>query len=78
MSQLERRIAVARGEEPADLVLKGGRHVNVLSGEIEEAELTVAEVHAAIHRVQERIAQPFPEVNRVFIEVAMPGEAPEI
>ena len=29
-------LAVARGDEPADLVLRGGRLVNVLSGEIQE------------------------------------------
>jgi cation diffusion facilitator family transporter len=40
-------------------------------------ELSVADVHAAIHRIQERLAGPFPEVNRVFIEVGMPDEAPE-
>ncbi|MEW5722079.1 MAG: adenine deaminase [Thermodesulfobacteriota bacterium] len=34
-------IEAARGRRPADLVLKGGRIVNVLSGRIEEADLAV-------------------------------------
>jgi cation diffusion facilitator family transporter len=37
-------------------------------------ELTVTEVHAAIHRIEQRIGQPFPEINRVFVEVGLPGE----
>lgn len=35
-------LAVARGDRPADLVLRGGRVVNVFSGEIEEAEIALA------------------------------------
>ena len=35
-------IAVARGDRPADLVLRGGRLANVLSGEVHEAEIAVA------------------------------------
>ncbi len=42
MSGLARRIAVARGDEPADLLLRGGRHVNVLSGEVETVELAIS------------------------------------
>ena len=38
---LERRIAVARGEEPADLVLRNARLVNVLSGEVHPADVAV-------------------------------------
>ena len=34
-------LAVARGEEPADLVLRGGRLVNVLSGEIQETAVAI-------------------------------------
>ncbi|MBU2550055.1 MAG: adenine deaminase [Proteobacteria bacterium] len=34
-------LKTARGEEPADLVLKGGRIVNVFTGEIERADLAV-------------------------------------
>ncbi|HET6418639.1 MAG TPA: adenine deaminase [Geobacteraceae bacterium] len=39
---LERLIAVARGDEPADLVLTGGRVVDVLSGEIRRTSIAVA------------------------------------
>lgn len=39
---LERVIAVARGEEPADLLIAGGRVVNVFSGEIHAADVAVA------------------------------------
>jgi cation diffusion facilitator family transporter len=37
-------------------------------------ELHVAEIHAAIHRIEGAISLPFPEVNRVFIEVGLPEE----
>jgi adenine deaminase len=36
-------LAVARGDEPADLVLRGGRVVNVFSGEIETAALAIVD-----------------------------------
>jgi adenine deaminase len=36
-------MAVARGERPADLVLRGARLVNVLAGEIHEADLAIAD-----------------------------------
>jgi len=42
VNNLKRMIRVARGEEPADLVLSGGRLVNVFSGRIEEGDLAVA------------------------------------
>ncbi len=35
-------LAVARGERPADLVLRNGRIVNVFSGEIEDADIAIA------------------------------------
>jgi adenine deaminase len=38
---LETRIAVARGEEPADLVLKNARLVNVLAGEVHPAHIAI-------------------------------------
>lgn len=38
---LEKLIAVARGEEPADLVLKNAQLVNVLSGEIHPADIGI-------------------------------------
>jgi len=34
-------LAVARGDEPADLVLRGGRLVNVLSGEIQQTAIAI-------------------------------------
>lgn len=40
---LERLIAVAAGHKPADLVLHGGRIVNVLSHEVYEADVAIAE-----------------------------------
>lgn len=42
-----RRLAVARGDEPADLVLKGGRVLSVFTGEVFEADVAVAGEHIA-------------------------------
>lgn len=39
--KLTRLIKVARGEEPADLVIKGGQIVNVLSGEVYPADIAI-------------------------------------
>jgi adenine deaminase len=39
---LEHFISVARGEQPADLVITGGQVINVLSGEIHPADVAVA------------------------------------
>lgn len=39
---LTRTLAVARGDEPADLLLRNARLVNVLSGEIHPADISVA------------------------------------
>jgi adenine deaminase len=39
---LERFIAVARGEEPADLVIHGGQIINVFSAEIHRADVAIA------------------------------------
>ena len=35
---LRRRIAVAQGRQPGDLLLSGGRVVNVFTGEVEVAD----------------------------------------
>jgi adenine deaminase len=43
MRQLARRIAVARGDEPADLVVRGGRVLNVFTREWLEADVAVAD-----------------------------------
>jgi ABC-type proline/glycine betaine transport system permease subunit len=53
-----RRIAVARGDDPADLVIAGGQLVNVFSGEIYPADLAVADGYIAgigTYRGRERI-----------------------
>lgn len=42
-----RLIAVARGDEPADLALENARVVNVFNGEIERADVALAEGHIA-------------------------------
>jgi len=44
---IERLIAVARGEEPADLLLKNGRLVNVLSGEVHPARVAIVDGRVA-------------------------------
>ena len=47
LSDLRRRLAVARGDEPADLVLKGGRVASVFTGELLEADVAVSGQHVA-------------------------------
>ena len=44
---LVRRIAVARGDEPADLVLFGGRVLSVFTGELLEADVAIVGQHVA-------------------------------
>ncbi|MBX6316691.1 MAG: amidohydrolase family protein, partial [Isosphaeraceae bacterium] len=41
--RLQRRIRVARGQEPGDVVLKGGRVVNVFNRRIEPADVVIAD-----------------------------------
>ena len=41
MRHLQHKLAIARGEIPAELLFKNGRLVNVLSGEIHEASVAV-------------------------------------
>ncbi len=41
MSDLEKRIAVARGDRPAELVLRGGRLIDVFSGRMEVRDLAI-------------------------------------
>src|SRR4051812_8944482 len=41
MSSIDDLLAVARGDTPADLLLKSGRIVNVFSGEIEAADIAI-------------------------------------
>ena len=44
---LARRLAVARGDEPADVVLTGGRVLSVFTGELLEADVAIAGRHVA-------------------------------
>ncbi|HEY5988388.1 MAG TPA: hypothetical protein VIV12_18720, partial [Streptosporangiaceae bacterium] len=44
---ITRRLAVARGDEPADLVLTGGRVLSVFTGEVFEADVAIAGEHIA-------------------------------
>jgi adenine deaminase len=46
-AELRRRIAVARGDEPADLVLTGGRVLSVFTGEFLETDVAIAGQHVA-------------------------------
>src|ERR1700685_2471191 len=41
MRHLQHKLAIARGEIPAELLFKNGRLVNVLSGEIHDADIAV-------------------------------------
>ena len=45
--ELQHRVAVARGDEPPDLVLKGGRVLSVFSGEVFDGDVAVAGEHIA-------------------------------
>ncbi|MET0561823.1 MAG: adenine deaminase [Gaiellaceae bacterium] len=47
MPDLARRLAVARGEEPADLVVRGGRVFSVFTREWLETDVAVVEGHVA-------------------------------
>ena len=44
---LRRRIAVARGDQEADLVIENGRVLSVFTGELLEADVAVAGRHVA-------------------------------
>ena len=46
-SELAHRIAVARGDEPADLVLAGGKVLSVFTGELLDTDVAVAGEHVA-------------------------------
>jgi adenine deaminase len=45
--ELVHRLAVARGDEPADLVLSGGRVLSVFTGELLDADVAIAGEHVA-------------------------------
>lgn len=42
MDSIDHFLSVARGDSPADLLLRGGRLINVFTGDIEEADLALA------------------------------------
>lgn len=46
-SDLARRLSVARGDEPADLVLRGGQILSVFTGELLEADVAICGEHVA-------------------------------
>src|ERR1041385_3381461 len=46
-TELSRRLAVARGDEPADLVLKGGRVLSVFTGELLDADVAISGQYVA-------------------------------
>ncbi len=43
IERMQRRLAAARGEEPADLVLGGGRVLNVFDGSVEQLDLAICD-----------------------------------
>jgi adenine deaminase len=45
--QLRRRLAAARGDEPADLVIRNGRVLSVFTGELLDADVAVVGQHVA-------------------------------
>src|ERR671925_2272743 len=47
MSDLSRRLAVARGDQPADLVVRGGRVLSVFTREWLETDLAIADGYVA-------------------------------
>jgi adenine deaminase len=47
MNSIRERIAVARGEKKADIVLKNGQLINVFSGEIYPADIAIHKEHIA-------------------------------
>ena len=44
---VRRRLSVARGDEPADLVITGGRVLSVFTGELLEADVAISGGHVA-------------------------------
>ena len=41
MRRIQQKLAIARGEQPAELLFKNAKLVNVLSGEIHDANVAV-------------------------------------
>ncbi|MGG0718500.1 adenine deaminase [Robertmurraya massiliosenegalensis] len=47
IDQIKRRISIASGKEPADLVIKNGKIIDVFNGEILEADVAIADDYIA-------------------------------
>jgi adenine deaminase len=47
VQELRRRLAVARGDEPADAVIAGGKVLSVFTGELLDADVAIAGEHVA-------------------------------
>ncbi len=66
MPDVSRLLAVARGDVPADLVIAGGKIIDVFSGQIEEADIAVVDgIIAGIGRDYRGISHI--DVNNAFI-----------
>jgi divalent metal cation (Fe/Co/Zn/Cd) transporter len=63
----------------AVLTMQLGPDEVLLNIEVQFAPGSTAEaIHAAIHRIEKHIREPFPEVSRVFIEVEVPVEVSSV
>lgn len=69
VERLQRVLAVARGDEPADLLLRGGRVVNTLSYEIEE--MSVAVVDGVIAGLGDYAARETIDLGGAFLSPAL-------
>lgn len=59
----------------AVLTMHLGPEEVLLNLEVQFAPHTSVEaIHQAVHRIEEHIREPFPQVNRIFIEVEVPTE----
>jgi len=59
----------------AVLTMQLGPEEVLLNIEVQFAPGSTAEtIHAAIHSIEEHIKGPYPQVSRIFIEVAAPPE----
>lgn len=71
--ELRRRTAVARGEAPADLFLRGGTVLNVYTGELYPANVAVAGERVAYVGAREDMVRPRTRVLDVAGRVLVPG-----
>ncbi len=73
LAQRQRLLAVARGESPADLFLRGGTVVNVYSGELLPAHVAVAEGRIAYVGMSEQAIGPDTRVVDLAGRYVAPG-----